>query len=64
MRVVTCAVNALVDATPISCPQCVYEPELVLRGIDDPTTLHTPYTKAPALRANSIAASESAVSPD
>jgi hypothetical protein len=57
-------VNAFVDATPISGPAWVYAPVCVSLAIEEPTTLHTPYTKAPLDFANFIAASVSAVSPD
>ena len=39
---VICVVKALVDATPISSPACVYEPESDSLAIDDPTTLQIP----------------------
>ena len=57
-------VKAFVEATPISGPAWVYAPACVSRAIDEPTTLHTPKTKAPRLFAILIAARVSAVSPD
>ena len=42
----------------------MYDPVCVTRGIDDPTALQIPYTKAPFSRASSMAANVSAVSPD
>ena len=56
-------VNALVEATPISGPACVYMPASVNLAIDEPTTLHIPKIVAPFSFANLIAASVSAVSP-
>lgn len=53
---VTCPVKALVEATPISGPTWMYVPESVFLGIEAPTTLQMPYTKAPLLRANCMAA--------
>src|SRR5574344_1754260 len=53
---VTCPVKALVEATPISGPTWMYFPESVFLGIEAPTTLQMPYTKAPLLRANCMAA--------
>ena len=53
---VTCPVKALVEATPISGPTWMYDPESVFLGIEAPTTLQMPYTKAPLLRANCMAA--------
>ena len=64
VNTVICVVKALVEATPISGPACVYAPAFVSLAIVDPTTLHTPKTKAPLDFANLIAASVSAVSPD
>jgi hypothetical protein len=61
---VSWVVNALVDATPISGPACVYVPALEALAIEEPTTLQIPYTKAPFSLASFIAASVSAVSPD
>ena len=61
---VICVVKAFVDATPISGPAWVYAPAWVSLAIDDPTTLHTPKTKAPLDFASLIAANVSAVSPD
>ena len=60
---VTWAVNALVEATPISGPAWVYAPACVKRGMLLPTTLQMPYMVAPFSLANSNAASVSAVSP-
>ena len=60
----TCAVNAFVEATPISGPACVNVPTLTSREIDDPTTLQIPYTNAPFSLASFNAESVSAVSPD
>ncbi len=40
--IVICVVKALVEATPISGPACVYEPVSDSRAILDPTTLQTP----------------------
>ena len=42
----------------------MYEPESDSLAIDEPTTLHIPYIKAPLDLANLIAARVSAVSPD
>ena len=42
VNTVTCAVNAFVDATPISGPAWVYEPASVILEIEDPTTLQIP----------------------
>ena len=53
---VTWPVKALVEATPISGPTWMYVPESVFLGIEAPTTLQMPYTKAPLLRANCMAA--------
>ena len=39
---VTCPVNALVDATPISGPTWMYEPVCVARGMDEPIALQMP----------------------
>ena len=64
VNTVTCAVNALVDATPISGPACVYDPASVIRAIDEPTTLQIPRMVAPLDFASSRAANVSAVSPD
>ena len=61
---VTCAVKALVEATPISGPAWVYAPAWLARGIDAPTTLQIPMMVAPLDFANSMAAKVSAVSPD
>ena len=61
---VTCAVKAFVEATPISGPACVYEPAWVSRGIELPTTLQIPIIVAPFDLASFTAASVSAVSPD
>jgi hypothetical protein len=44
---VTCAVKALVLATPISGPACVYEPAWVMRAMLLPTTLQMPMMVAP-----------------
>ena len=49
-------VNALVEATPISGPACVYIPASVNLAIDEPTTLHIPKTVAPLFFASSRAA--------
>ncbi len=64
INMVTCAVKALVDATPISGPAWVYAPVCASRAILDPTTLQTPNIVAPLDLANLIAESVSAVSPD
>ena len=56
--------NALVDATPISGPACVYVPPDVALVIEDPTTLQIPNVNAPCSFAISNAAKVSAVSPD
>ncbi len=61
---VICAVKALVEATPISGPACVYDPLSVSRDMLDPTTLQTPNTWAPCSFASRMAAKVSAVSPD
>ena len=63
VRTVNCAVNAFVEATPISGPACVYAPAWVSRAMLDPTTLHTPNTWAPFSLAKRMAANVSAVSP-
>mgnify|MGYP007054274522 CR=1 FL=1 len=39
---VTCPVKALVEATPISGPTWIYEPESVARAIEEPITLQIP----------------------
>jgi len=39
---VSCAVNAFVEATPISGPACVYIPALVALAMEEPTTLQMP----------------------
>ena len=57
-------VKALVEATPISGPACIYIPESVSLEIVDPTTLQTPYRNGLNSLANLIAANVSAVSPD
>ena len=44
VKTTTWVVNALVDATPISGPACVYIPASVNLGIDEPTTLQMPKT--------------------
>ena len=63
-RAVTCAVNALVDATEISGPAWRYTPRPASRAIVEPTTLQRPDTSAP-LRFDSLTAARvSAVSPD
>ena len=60
----TCAVNAFVDATPISGPAWRYTPASVSRAIVDPTALTSPTARHPAPCAWRTAASVSAVSPD
>ena len=63
VKTANCAVNALVEATPISGPACVYAPPLLALAIDEPTTLTTPKITAPCRFAFSIATNVSAVSP-
>lgn len=46
-RHTACAVNALVDATPISVPALVNNPLSVIRAIEEPTTLTTPNVLPP-----------------
>mmetsp|Transcript_58035 Transcript_58035/g.138153 ORF Transcript_58035/g.138153 Transcript_58035/m.138153 type:complete len:265 (-) Transcript_58035:886-1680(-) len=60
----TCAVKALVDATPISGPACRWIPASVSRAIVEPTVLTIPSTRQPASLAWRSAARVSAVSPD
>ena len=56
--------NALVDATPISGPACIYTPQSAFLAIELPTTLTTPNVLEPIDFAFSKAAKVSAVSPD
>ena len=56
--------NALVDATPISGPACVYTVPSVSRVAMLPTTLQIAMLRAPFFFASRSAASVSAVSPD
>ena len=59
----SCPVNALVEATPISGPECVYAPPLLILAMDDPTAFTIPKIIAPCSLALSIATNVSAVSP-
>ena len=60
----TCPVKALVEATPISGPTCMYVPVSDSLAIELPTPFTMPYTKAPCDLACCMAARVSAVSPD
>ena len=60
----SCDVNALVEATPISGPACVYSVPSVSRVAMLPTTLQMAMLRAPWRFASRSAASVSAVSPD
>ena len=64
VKIVTWAVNAFVEATPISGPACVYDPQSVSLEIELPTTLQIPISVAPLSLASFKAAKVSAVSPD
>ncbi|MPN50000.1 hypothetical protein SDC9_197625 [bioreactor metagenome] len=61
---VSCPVKALVEATPISGPTCMYVPVSVVLAMEEPTALTIPKIKAPLSLARLIAAKVSAVSPD
>ena len=61
---VSCEVNALVDATPISGPACVSSVPAASRVIIEPTTLQMASVFEPFCLASRCAASVSAVSPD
>ena len=63
-KTVIWVVKAFVEATPISGPAWVYDPALTSLLIEEPTTLHIPYKKAPSFLASFIAANVTAVSPD
>jgi hypothetical protein len=60
----SCVVNALVEATPISGPACVYNDAWHMRGIELSTTLAMHSATAPCFFASLSAANVSAVSPD
>ena len=59
-----CDVNALVDATPISGPECVSNVPAASRGIIEPITLQIASVFDPLDLASRCAAIVSAVSPD
>ena len=61
---VSCEVNALVEATPISGPACVISVPAASRVIMEPTTLQMARVLEPFCLASRCAASVSAVSPD
>ena len=61
---VSCDVNALVEATPISGPACVISVPAASRVIMEPTTLQMASVFEPFCLASRCAASVSAVSPD
>ena len=59
-----CVVKALVEATPISGPACVYSTSSLSRAIVASRTLQIEITREPLSFAWRSAASVSAVSPD
>ena len=63
-KILICAVNALVDATPTSWPHLVKIPQFVSLDTELPGTLQRPTVIAPCSLAYFIAARVSAVSPD